>query len=100
MDLKIYYQKIREVEARIEEQFPIVISKETADGGHAGTATEVPRRLAAKMIVEGLARIALTTGDRETAKERLAQAAQIRDQFYRPAPPHERRDVEDVTHAP
>ena len=58
MDLQIYYQKIREVEAKIADEFPIVVSNETADGGKDGRKTEVPRRLGAKMIVDGLARLA------------------------------------------
>ena len=43
MDLKVYYQKIREWETKIVEEFPVVISKETGDGGKAGTLTEVPK---------------------------------------------------------
>lgn len=58
MDLKHYYQKIREIEAKIVDEFPLVISSETPDGGKEGTKTEVPKRLAAKLIVEGLARLA------------------------------------------
>jgi hypothetical protein len=58
MDLRVYYQKIRDCEARIEPDFPVVKSKETADGGKMGTLTEVPRRLAAKLIVDGMAELA------------------------------------------
>lgn len=58
MDLRAYYQKIREIEARIEEAFAIVVSLETGDGGKAGIATEVSRAIAAKMVVEGIVRIA------------------------------------------
>jgi len=58
MDLRIYYQKVREMEAKIAEEFPYVISRETPEGGKAGTRTQVPRRIAAKMIVEGLADLA------------------------------------------
>src|ERR1035441_7124302 len=53
MDLQVYYQKIRETEAKMADEFPLVVSMETADGGKSGTTTEVPRRLAAKMLVEG-----------------------------------------------
>ena len=55
MDLRIYYQKLRDMEAKIPEEFPTVVSRETPDGGKAGTKTQVPRRMAAKLIVEGLA---------------------------------------------
>ena len=50
--------------------------------------------------LEGLARTALTTGQRQTATERSAEAAEMRERFHRPAPPHEGRDLEDVTPAP
>jgi len=58
MDLRAYFQKIRELEAKIAEEFPIVVSLDTPDGGKAGTHTGVTRALAAKMIVEGVARLA------------------------------------------
>jgi hypothetical protein len=58
MDLRAYYQKIREVEAQIADAFPIVVSVETADGGRAGAFTEVGPRTAAKMVVDGIARLA------------------------------------------
>ena len=58
MDLKIYYSKIRSLQAAIEEEFPIVVSRETGDGGKAGMYTEVPRALAAKLIVDRVAELA------------------------------------------
>jgi hypothetical protein len=58
MDLRVYYQKIRELEGKIENEFPIVISHETGDGGKEGARSEVPRKLAAKMLVDGTARLA------------------------------------------
>jgi hypothetical protein len=65
MDLKLYYQKIRDKESEITETFPIVVSNETADGGKPGVLTEVTPAIAAKMLVEGVARLA-------TAKEEMA----------------------------
>lgn len=53
MDVKQYYRKIREVEASLNESYPLVISLETSDGGKAGLVCEVSRELAAKMIAEG-----------------------------------------------
>lgn len=53
MDLRAYYQKIRETEGRITEAFPVVVSTETQDGGKTGVCTEVTRTLAAKLLVEG-----------------------------------------------
>ena len=72
MDLRAYYQKIREIEARIEEAFAIVVSLETGDGGKAGIATEVSRAIAAKMVVEGIVRMASP----QEASEFLTQKAE------------------------
>ncbi|MBZ5724871.1 MAG: hypothetical protein LAP87_07720 [Acidobacteriia bacterium] len=58
MDLKLYYQKIRDVEAKIVEAFPVVVSRETGDGGKEGMLTETTRAIAAKMIADGAARLA------------------------------------------
>ena len=70
MDLKLYYQKIRDMESKITEAFPVVVSNETADGGKPGVLTEVTPGIAAKMLVEGVARLA-------TAEEAMAfQAVQ------------------------
>jgi hypothetical protein len=75
MDLKGYYQKIRDIEARIAEEFPLVLSCETPDGGKEGIKTEVPKRLAAKLIADGLARLASAE---EKALFNAAQAEAIR----------------------
>ena len=58
MDLKIYYQKIRDAHRGIKDEFPIVISNETPDGGKPGQLTEVTRELAAKLLVDGTAKLA------------------------------------------
>ena len=71
MDLRLYYQKIRDKETEITEAFPIVVSNETADGGKAGVLTEVTPEIAAKMLVDGVVRLA-------TAPEaRTFRAAQV-----------------------
>jgi predicted ATPase/DNA-binding SARP family transcriptional activator/tetratricopeptide (TPR) repeat protein len=44
--------------------------------------------------LEGLGRLALGRGDRDGATSLFSQAADIRTRFARPAPPHERRDLE------
>ena len=58
MDLRVYYQKVRSTEAAIAEAYPIVVSNETPDGGKSGKYTEVTRAIAAKMMIEGTARLA------------------------------------------
>lgn len=86
MDLRLYYQKIRDAEAKLEDEFPIVVSRETGDGGKEGTLTEVPRRIAAKMIVEGVAQVASpeqkeeflnAQADAKRTADRLAAASQV-----------------------
>ncbi|HEY3455868.1 MAG TPA: hypothetical protein VGK64_14780 [Bryobacteraceae bacterium] len=58
MDLRQYFKKIRDVESGLADLFPVVVSLETPDGGKAGVASEVSREQAAKLIVEGCARLA------------------------------------------
>jgi len=86
MDLKAFYQKIRDEEAKIAEEFPVVVSLATGDGGKEGAQTEVARRLAARMIVEGLVRLAtaeetrlfqLAKAEAKKAAEQLAAAARV-----------------------
>ena len=58
MDVKQYFRKMREIEDSLTESYPVVVSLETSDGGKAGTICEVPRTVAAKMILEGRATLA------------------------------------------
>ena len=76
MDLQAYYQKIREMEKTIAEEFPLVVSMETADGGKGGTKTEVVRRLAAKLLVEGLVRLA-SKEELKAYRDLLAEAKRM-----------------------
>lgn len=87
MDLKLYYQKIRDAETKIQDEFPVVISLETPDGGRPGTLTEVPRRIAARLLVDGLAQVASpeqkqaflqAQAEAKRVAEQLAAAAQVR----------------------
>jgi len=58
MDLKVYYRKIREIEAELPDGDVIVVSLETPNRGRAGVPNEVPKHLAARLLVEGKARLA------------------------------------------
>lgn len=58
MDVKQYFRKMREIEESLTEPYPVVVSLETSDGGKAGTLCEVPRLVAAKMILERRAALA------------------------------------------
>jgi hypothetical protein len=80
MDLRLYYQKIRDIEATITDEFPVVVSRDTGDGGKSGTLTEVPRRVAAKMIVEGQARLA-AVAQIEVFRESQSEAKRVLDQI-------------------
>ena len=72
MDLKQYYKKIRETEERISEEYPLISSLDTPDGGKAGRISEVSRAFAAKMIVEGRATLA---NEDEASEFRSQQAS-------------------------
>ena len=74
MDLKTYYQKIRDTEATIPGQYAVVVSRATDDGGKGGVTVEVPRPVAAKMVVEGSA--VLATAAQATAFQQQEAAAQ------------------------
>jgi hypothetical protein len=69
MDLKQFYQKLRKIEQEIADPHVLVVSHETPDGGRAGQTSEVSRGIAAKLIVEGRARLA---GAEEIADYRAA----------------------------
>ncbi len=58
MDVRIYYQKIRQKEREIPAEHVVVSSLETPEGGREGSLTEVSREMAARLIVEGRARLA------------------------------------------
>ncbi len=84
MDLRHYFRKIREIEATIAEPHTFVTSLETSDGGRAGIITEVPRYLAARMIVEGCATL---TSDAErqqyTDQQKAARESAMRAEAAR-----------------
>jgi hypothetical protein len=79
MDLKAYYRKRREAEERLPEPC-VVVSLETADGGKAGVRTEVRRALAAKMIVDGVARQA-TAEEAKTFQDEKVEAKRVAEQL-------------------
>ena len=79
MNLRSYYQKIREVEQALLEPFVVLESQETPDGGKDGLLTEVPKQLAAKMIADGRARLATEDAARGF-HEKKAEAKRAADQ--------------------
>jgi len=78
MNLKSYYQALRELEQSLTEPFAVLASQTTPDGGKEGLLTEVPKELAAKMIVDGRARLASADAVREF-QEKKAEAKKTAD---------------------
>jgi hypothetical protein len=75
VDLKAYFHKIRTVEATIPGEDAVVSSLETPDGGKADQFSEVARAVAARLIVQGKARLA--TQD-ETEQFKAAAVAALK----------------------
>jgi len=74
MDLKQYYQKIREKEASFKDPYPVMVSVETGDGGKQGVISEVTPAIAARMVVEGTAQEATEDQARAFRKQRTESA--------------------------
>jgi hypothetical protein len=74
MDLKTYYQKIRDTVATIPAQYVVVITQATDNGGKSGMPVEVTREVAAKLVVDGSA--VLATADQATAFQAKQAAEQ------------------------
>lgn len=75
MDLKHYYRKLRDAEQSFSEEYPIITSLETSDGGKAGRVMEVSRAIAAKMIVDG--RAVLANSEQREAYAAAMETARI-----------------------
>jgi hypothetical protein len=73
MDLRTYYQRIRDTETTIPAEYAVVVSRQTEDGGKSGVPVEVTRRVAAKLLVEGSATLA-TADQAATFREQQAVA--------------------------
>ena len=79
MDLKVYYQKVRDEQAKITDDYPVVVSESTENGGKAGLAVEVVKSLAARMIVDGTARQA-TAAEAKAFRQAKADAKRQADE--------------------
>jgi len=76
VDLKQYFRKIRDLEATLTEEYPIVVSRETSEGGKAGQIAEVSRANAARLIIDGRAALATDEQKRQYRDEQeLAKQA-------------------------
>ena len=79
MDLRAYYQKLRQIEASLPDADLVVVSLGTPDGGRAGLSTEVPRAIAARLIAEGNARVA-TAEEAQKHRELHVEARRLAEQ--------------------
>ena len=77
--MKAYYEKLRRVEAEMTNRDVVVVSLETPDGGKPGVKIEVPREIAAKLIVESRARVA-TEEETVDFRAEAAEAKRLADQ--------------------
>lgn len=75
MDIRNYFQKVRQMREQLTGAFVVVVSEETPDGGKPGIKTEVDKAIAAQLIVEGRARVATDEEVKEFSRER--QEAQL-----------------------
>lgn len=78
MDLRNYFGRIRELEQSLSDEYVLVVSRATPDGGKPGIVTEVTRYEAAKLVVEQRADLA--------TKEKAAS--------YRQAEAERRQEIE------
>jgi len=70
---------LRKIEQEIADVHVVVVSHETPDGGRAGQLTEVPRGVAARLILEGFAHLATAEESakfRSDARKALDEAQQ------------------------
>jgi hypothetical protein len=65
MDLRAYYQKVREADETLTGEDVVLVSLATPEGGKAGVRTEAPRRIAAKLLAELRSRVATADEARE-----------------------------------
>lgn len=79
MDLRAYYQELRQTAASIADEHVVVVSIATPDGGKAGVRTEVTKDVAARLIVERRARLA-SEEEAETYRAELRDAKERADQ--------------------
>lgn len=71
---KKYWDEVADLAASISDEFVLVFSRATRNGGVAGSITEVDRHTAAKLIVDGSHELATYE---QVSEYREAQAARI-----------------------
>src|SRR5437764_10984463 len=71
---------MRTIEATIPGDHAVVVSSETSDGGVPGQFSEVSRELAAKLVVQGKARLA-DEDEAEQFRSEVRAAKQVADEL-------------------
>lgn len=78
MNLRDFYKQVRDLESTMPDKDCVVVSLRTPDGGIAGVASEAPRSVAARLIVQGKARLA-------TEQEATAHRTSVAEEHRRVA---------------
>ncbi len=78
MNLKAYYQKVRELEQTMVEPSAVLVSHATPDGGREGVFIEAPASLAAKMIADGRAHLA-SSEEARSFRQKVTDAKRTAD---------------------
>ena len=79
MDLRKYYRRLRETEQELKDEFVVVKSLATPDGGVAGRLAEVTRAVAARMLVDGVVELA-SAAETQAYRKRLAEEKEQEDE--------------------
>lgn len=79
MDLRLYYHNLRKAEQEIADEFVVLLSHATPDGGKSGQMTEVGRNTAAHAIIDGRARLA-TVEEAASFHKTVADARRVAEQ--------------------
>jgi hypothetical protein len=79
MDIRAYFQKVREIERGIANPYVVVVSLATSEGGKPGCMTEVSRAAAAQMIADSKARLA-DDAERAEFHKRTQQALAVAEE--------------------
>jgi hypothetical protein len=82
MDVRSYYRKVKDTEEGLKGSEVVLVSLATPEGGKEDVRTEAPRNVAARLIVEGRARVATD-----------AEAAEFREGLRTARQKHEREEA-------
>lgn len=73
---KKYWDEVADLAASIQDDYVLVVSRSTRNGGRAGSISEVDRHTAAKLVVDGSH---VLVSEEQASEYRAAQAKRIED---------------------